>query len=425
MANELVSVNSQIAPVVSDIHNMQYMRVTSLRDFDECPDRWRVKYLEGIVQGGSNAADIGTAIHSLVEMQLKGTFNPEYEADEYQFMSHFKIIPKSEQAKVLEYLQGLEAFASMELLALEHEFEFKFSEDMPPIRGHIDAVFRDADMNIYIVDHKTNRSSNDETWWSMQLQPQIYSYAARRLWECRSVTFHIGYVMLGYNIEWPVTEQDDARLERRIGELWKKMVEYSYKYAEERIEFPGAHWPRRVTEGCRWCPIKNNCIDYTNSLTNFAKSFEDKRRQATLTEQLEFVDAVEKLAAAEKAALQAVIKEKVKNSPTGDFVDGDTTWQIAFREQRSIQASHMLGVLGALLNEKKLSVDIYKEFLDVIFSVKVTGADKLTKAQPILKDVFADITQRVSVGDGTLKPIKNNKLMGGIKQIGTTDGEHA
>ena len=412
------SPNSQIADSASVPALLDYIRPTSLRDFDECPDKWRVKYLDGFKgdrDGKNKASDIGTAVHSIIEMHLKAMSGHEF--DQVLFKREYAKIPVSETDALMAYLERLNEFAGMEVLGVEIEFVSSMIHGMPPIKGHIDAVFRDMDMNIIILDHKTNRSSNDETYWSSQLQQQIYALAARNVWQCRSVDFRIGYVNLGYDVQWTITPQDDARTVRRITEIWEKMQQYSYEYQNERQHNLGAHWPRNVTEGCRWCPIQSRCIEYQESLNNFAKSFE-KKISTTITQQLEFTKIVEKLVAAKKDELEEIIRARVVSSDTGSFTDGDTTWQMANKTQRSVKASYLMGLFGAMLKEEVLSVETYKEYLDIIFSAKITGIDKMLKAHPELKELVTEIIEIVPVGAGSLKTVKHDKMIGNTMRLG-------
>lgn len=414
-----INTNSIIAPASKTLSGLQYIRVTSLKDFDECPDRWRAKYMEGVKEADSKAANVGTAVHSIAEMHIKAKHDDTFVLDEDEFRRNYMIVPANEADRMMEYM-GTLSDEPMHAIGVELKFEIEVVPGMPIIRGHIDLLLQDDEGNVTIVDHKTNRSANDETWWASQLQPQLYSLAVETLFKPRSINYRIGYVNLGYNVEWSVTRQDNARTVRRIAELWEKMQECSLEYERDAAHMPGAHWPRNVTQGCQWCPIKSRCSDYNESMNNFARSFEAKRA-ATLSERLEFAQTVEKLACAEKELLQATIKARVLSDPTDEFHDGDVSWKIVQKQQRSVKPSHLLGVLGAMLNDNVLPVETYKNNLDIIFSVKVTGLDKMSKTVDGLKEVIESITAMKPVGDGTLTMVKNERRIAGTQGIGALD----
>lgn len=415
--------NSEIAAPSSLLSKMEYIRVTSLKDFDECPDRWRVKYMDGLKQLNSSASNIGTAVHDIVEMHIHSAFDKEpFVLCADTFKKAFVVIPENEVQNMSDYAEQLiNDMSGMELIAVEFEFQLEnIIKDMPPIRGHIDAVFMDAEGHYVIVDHKTNRSGNDETWWSNQIQPQLYALAIYEAFKPRSLSFRIGYVNLGYNVEWPIVAEDHQRTLSRVEKIWKDMAEYEATYEYDKKGILSAHWPRVVTQGCQYCPIKNRCAEYSQSINNFAISFAAKR-EFSLSERLEFVSTVEKLAAAEKESLKEIIKARVLSSESNEFDDGEYSWQVIQKSQRHIFASNLIATLGGFLKNDRISVQEYQDCLDTIMSVKVTGVDVLIKQLPGIKDDIGRITIQKNIGGGTLKQIKNKHRIAGTQGIGALE----
>ena len=177
------------------LSGLEYLRVTSLRTFEECPFTWAATYL-GEAKGEDNEySKIGTAAHSIMEnflLELWPTsvcanisqtrrlaMSPEDKIIDDEIL--WKIIPEDEVSKLHEYMDTFSDMfeAGYTLLTLEETLEQNVDGVPIPIRGHSDAKFLSPSGAIVIVDHKTNRTHDTADWWRRQLQQLLYARASK------------------------------------------------------------------------------------------------------------------------------------------------------------------------------------------------------------------------------------------------------
>ena len=237
------------------VRDMPSLRASTVTAFELCPRQWASRYYYGTEEKESAALRTGTAAHSVIEDALRGR-----PLD----LSVMKDVKRPGESKaVLEYVSSLEGLRAKTWL-VEHRWELPWRSDAPPLSGTMDVVAVDPDM-LLIADHKTNRKPETVDDWKKKIQPRLYAYAARRLWDWTGypmIRFQIGYVLLGIEREWTIGPEEDDITIARVGTAWDAMLEY------ERLN----GWPERLNPYCRYCPIKNYCQSFAQSEAA-AKSF--------------------------------------------------------------------------------------------------------------------------------------------------------
>jgi hypothetical protein len=140
---------------------------------DGCSWQYFLTYIIGLNTGKKPYAAIGTAYHSAIELhennRIKNIETTKEEMEDYAVKLLSKTI-KSDDAEYEELFKNLRDALSnwyevhrpvvlnWEVVAIEPEFTLSLVDDHKPIGGYIDAIYRDADGKVFIVDHKTAKS---------------------------------------------------------------------------------------------------------------------------------------------------------------------------------------------------------------------------------------------------------------------------
>jgi hypothetical protein len=140
---------------------------------DGCSWQYFLTYIVKLNTGKKPYAAIGTAYHSAIELhennRIKNIETTKDEMEDYAVKLLSKTI-KSDDADYEELFKNLRDALSnwyevhrpvvlnWEVVAIEPEFTLSLVDDHKPIGGYIDAIYRDADGKVFIVDHKTAKS---------------------------------------------------------------------------------------------------------------------------------------------------------------------------------------------------------------------------------------------------------------------------
>lgn len=382
---------------------LEYFRVSSMKVFEQCPHTWASRWLGHAEEGDSQAALIGTAVHTVAEEVIRAAFLGE--ADDDAVGRAMQVVPVEEHQACIEYMSSLPSPADWNLLALEDEFTIGMWSGMPPIRGHIDAVFERADGSgdVLVVDHKTNRRYDGVDYWSNQLQMLLYAWAVRQKWPGRRVRFRIGYVNVGTNVEWDTSPDDDGPLADRMRGIWERMQVYA----------SSGQWPQAINSDCSWCPVKNICSTYNEAVVDFKTSFLTKV-QTTTADKLQFCKDVQKLAKAKEEELEGQLKKEVQEAG-GRLEQGGKVWTVEPGQKRRTASFGKVWPTLISLAQYPGFESLWQtvgELSDDLMTVKVGGLDALLKKHPGAVDAVNHCIEMAG-GEPTLKgkEIKN----GGVK----------
>lgn len=370
------------------LHQLEFVRVTSLKLFEQCPHTWAFRYLNEGEQKRSKYGEIGTAVHLVIEHFISAMFGGD--SNENTVADALQKVPEEETEPLMNYLNALTGLTEGKLIALEYEFTLNMPGVGPAIRGHMDAIFENKDGTIVILDHKTNRSYDTKVWWSKQLQPLLYAWAARKLWPGRPVMFCIGYVNLGKCVPWLTEPEDDAYLERRIARIWESMQEYASV----------GSWPQTFNEHCKYCPIKDTCGEHRHALTSLKDTFMNRVGMKTAGERYVWLQCVIDTASAMAEELkEQLIAEAQENE--GVLQHGPHRFTTSFSERRQITPTDVISAIwDAGMNPQAI---LYSDDVDKIFSAKVTALDKLCIKYPKLRKEIDARTQKVKSERPTLR----------------------
>jgi hypothetical protein len=246
----------------------------------------------------------------------------------------------------------------------------------------MDMIYEDAGGNIYILDHKTNRSLDKLSYWQENLQPRIYAWAARQMYPGRRIFFQLGYVnfpMAMYT--WETHAEDDAELERLLAMYWKEM-----EYQEKKNQ-----WERTPNVNCRYCAIQTTCGARQTAIATFKESAIDMLTPKPLAERLERAKLIAKLVADEIDNIENAIKTMIGNSES--VVDGDYVYSATESQTRFINAVDALPpVIGFIRDADSDDPEDQSMRLKMIadlMTVKVTALDKLKRTDPALYNALA------------------------------------
>ena len=215
---------------ISSLDDIQKIRVTQVEGFHGCPARFKAAFLGEGNNNKSKAAEIGTALHLVIERYLCDQFElytPEWE--EYLVWLHKKGVPTKERQALLTYLQSLESMRQ-HVIAVEWEFPLSLVSGAPDIVGHIDATFCNEQGGITIRDHKSNRQFEGVSEWKKKFQPILYAIGVSEHYPGHAITFEIGYIILGEVVSWNISVEELAiykqHLTRRYAEMWEEILVY-------------------------------------------------------------------------------------------------------------------------------------------------------------------------------------------------------
>lgn len=407
---------------IGPLSGLEVLRATGWKDFEACPKTWALKFLgpdagKDDTKAGS-ASDIGTAAHSIVEHSLRIVYGIESVPEEGSpaeaevQAALWKKIPAEECEYLADYLSVVTSTEIVELLGdgIEHEFRITLEGIDVPLKGTMDLVGLTEDGAILVLDHKTNRGYDGKDYWSAELQPLIYAWAARKLWPGREVRYRIGYVNIGVPVDWVTDPAQDAPLEARLRANYARMRHYD----------AAGDWPTVVNDRCKWCPDSKTCPEHRAAIDNFRSSLLSRLSTTTPTERLAFVTAVKKSAEAEEAALKAQIALDVK-AAGGRLVQSGVEWYEKTTESdRKIPAGPAVSAIGRWASGRPTieAIDL-ESMLTELMTAKVGAADKIAKRYPELGKALADLVYREgSKTTLTARPLKPEELANGVSAHG-------
>jgi len=369
------------------LDELEYIRVTSWRTFEECPHEWAAIYLADNKSEDTEASRIGTAVHKIMEnFQLK-VFRPPHMLEEQRAyleqadaagdgaenpedLAAWKVVPAGEVDGVYQYMDTYDELAEKGymLMALEEEVDFWVPGVPVKIRGHLDARWLTPTAAIMIDDHKTNRSYDGASWWREQLQQMLYAYATRQRFPGKRIVMRIGYPNLGRHVEWETDPEDDERLVHRIQKLWADM---------QRHEAEGV-WPKTVHDKCVWCPVRKHCVEYERAIWDFKQSSERRLFPLPPTQQLSMLRTIKKLVDAKEEELEEQVRAEVAAAGGSKLIDGEV-WYLETGERRAIPAETAFRIISAQVAAEPSLGPVVISRMDDVFTAKVGGIDKLIR----------------------------------------------
>ena len=381
---------------VDSLDALEYIRVTSIAEFLTCPAKWRANIL-GISKKPVTtipelpiATSIGTLVHDIIEQYLKNNFelDDSWWNNAVESLERMKVPPK-ERIALYRYIARL-AERKKDIIAIEYEFDWKIIGGAPPVRGHIDAIFRDSNGRITIVDHKTNRSYQNVTWWKDQIQPLFYMAAASNfLSTLYPIRFEIGYVNLETTVNWEADGLEIERVDRIYTDVWEAI-----KFYRKTNE-----WPEHLNDYCNNCPVRDSCLTVQYAHTNFMTSFKGQQR-TSLTEQYIWAAQVLKTIEAKVSELKDSLIFEIM-AAGGKIAEGKYTFGLKTSRRRQIPYRDLQSQVGKVIqrltdngniSEANKLWDDWAIISNELISIKTGVLDVFIEKYPILRDEIEAIT---------------------------------
>ncbi len=389
------------------IYTIDRLRPTALQLFEECPASYCAKTLskDGIPEKQNRYARAGTAAHRCVELTVQTlTDKPPTEEDWKKAEKELNSASLSgdETDNTVAYCNKINELikSGYQIVAQEHLFRIQMFEGMPPVSGTIDLILLAPDGYLLIVDHKTNRQGEAVDDWRWRLQPLLYAWACRKLWNgFKGVKFQLGYINLGYDLIWETSPDDDQWTERRVWEIWNKMVSYS----------SSGEWPVQFNKLCGFCPVKDVCPAYKTHITEFNSNFLQSMDTDAVAVKYEKLKLIRKLAATAEEELEQQLIDQIKASG-GKLKIGQLEYSLSYSSRRKVDYEKYTELLfrsfdAGLINESELVK------ANSVYEIGLGKFDKIVKELPQLKKELEATVEKVtgtnpSVNVTTLKAIE-------------------
>ena len=242
-----------------------HLSFSRLNTFEQCPLKFRFRYVDKLEAEPSDPLKFGAAIHAVLEELVR----EHVEAERAGPLPHERALELLRRMWTSEDLTGVALFHEgaeildsfirdqgvlnhRDVLAVEKKFELEVGRFN--VLGYIDRVDVVDDETIEVIDYKTNRVlfTRDEVDSSLQLS--LYHFAARQLWPWAKkigLTFHV----LRHGVRMR-TERTPEQL-RVAGAC----VEMLGGMSEETEAFPA-----RLNAHCGWCEHRHACPAYADAL---------------------------------------------------------------------------------------------------------------------------------------------------------------
>lgn len=381
---------------------LEYLRVTSLKTFENCPFTWARKYLpaEGVPEERSGAAAIGTAVHAICEdflMQLHADgYEPVDQTDNWMLIPGNEIT--GEKANVTKYLNTLAELDCVQALCVEERFYHRMRPDAPPISGMMDFVCEMPGKRLLILDHKTNRGYNNKDWWAAQMQQLMYGWMARIEYPgYDTYSFRIGYPNLGNYVQWDTNPNDDIALKARFDGIWERMLQYA----------ADGDWPQKVNDECNWCDFKDSCEVRKNAVHSLRESFTATVGVKPATERLKYLQDVDKILKGMIERTKGEVSEDIK-ARGGSLTTTTDIWTLETGQTRVLDPVQALSALNWYSSEHPEAADALKAVIADVFKANVTGVDRAAAKYPEIGDLLTRYITKEPNANPTLKatPIK-------------------
>ncbi len=256
--DKLRNLNITIAPDFPREKPELHYSVTALQEFQTCPFKFKNRYLEEIpeiFEKKSEASDIGTEVHSILEnwdfAVIPGlTRNPEITA----LLKNLTSLPIFERMKTAQKIYK------------EYPFYYKWGSFM--IEGIVDLIFQDAQGKWVILDYKTNNIKASEVQkYGKYYEFQTNTYA----WILSELLYPIDEVILlflrpqvCYEQSW--SSQKEEMIQQKMKSLFESIKESKFQ--------------ANVGDHCRYCGYQGFCEAYLQNkrqLRNILPSLENTR----------------------------------------------------------------------------------------------------------------------------------------------------
>ncbi len=210
----------------SDVYELNYSKI---KTYLECPQAYKLKYIEEKREGLVPASSLGVSIHRTLEEYHRNSNDPS-ELLSYYDDCWLGAGYASAGEQMEWYLKGkkmLETYA-------EHEYErkttvdstereFIFEEKPWTFRGKIDRIDKHPDGSWEVIDYKTGTDVDLSLPVTDSLQMGIYAVGARRAWHMQKGKATFYFVAFDKTVSAPFEAFDERKILDTFIEVGKKI----------------------------------------------------------------------------------------------------------------------------------------------------------------------------------------------------------
>jgi RecB family exonuclease len=347
-------------PVVSGYRN-DYLSVSRLKTFENCPRQFRLKYIDRVHPAKENdlaehynePSTFGSLLHLVlertyrhfVEQGLAGrvddvTISRFYRDsfEEFPDLSGADLFAEGIEL-IRAYFRRYPVLDSKEVLAVEQKFEFPLG--VFTVMGFIDRIDKLDHETIRIVDYKSNRMlfSHEETETDIQLS--TYGLACRDLYPWAK--------KIEYRFE--MLRHDTLLSTERSDQALKDAADYLVVLGRRTEE---AHdYPARLNTLCGWCDVRSFCGEYQDAMKEgHAITDEIPIDFEELSKERARVDALAKLFKDRKDTIDREMKARIKAADAEELSGAGWKYKLVSRMSTTYPTVKTIDILSEELGPR-------------------------------------------------------------------------
>lgn len=305
-----------------------HLSVSRLRRYDQCPQSFKLHYVEEKPSEPGEAGEFGKLLHDTLERLFVWVVDEEFTG----FLPENKLVEFYRLAWQVSGLSGFELFQQglsilrsylrkhpkidhFNVLAVELEFNIQIEEFV--LNGRIDRVDRVNDDTVRICDYKSNRMLYTRDELDTDLQMSVYAIAARHLWPWAK-NFEFAFHMLRHD-----TILSTLRTEEQIEDAAVYVTTVG-RQTESDLEFKA-----RINPYCGYCDHRSQCASYEKALAEKVErvAFHEDELEK-IAEMRERVATLAKIAYRRKDELDMILRTHLERTESKELEVGEMRYRL-------------------------------------------------------------------------------------------------
>ena len=289
-----------------------WLSYSRLSRFEQCPLSFKLQYIDKRQAEPGMPLRFGKVVHAALEHLLRDVIEHEHTGplDEDRALTLFTQAWGAEKLTGLhEFAEGVAMLRSFvrsqgvvdhrDILAVEKDFRIPVGRFT--VLGFMDRVDRIDDETIEIIDYKTNRQLFTREEVDDSLQMSLYEVAARRLWPWVK-NVRLTFLMLRHGIR-----QTTTRTPEQLDAAMAYVAMLGAMTETETVFAP------KLGPNCVYCDHRNGCPAYADALTGRRATLgADPEDLDAVAREREEVARLAKVLYARKSELDGVLREHLK-----------------------------------------------------------------------------------------------------------------
>lgn len=224
---------------------------SSISMFNECPQRYKLKYIDGIKEKPKHYFSFGVSVHAALEYLYAAPAKPTLDALLTQYdLGWIRDGYHSEAEELKHWEQGRKIVSTFYLKhAAEQptavEYGFNIVVDGVPVTGKIDRIDAEPDGRIAITDYKTGKAfAAGRADGDAQLT--MYQLA------CEADGQRVARLAL-YHLPSGKVQASERHGQALVDDLRRRIVDTAEAISAGRFD------PKPSEQACKWCDYKSVC----------------------------------------------------------------------------------------------------------------------------------------------------------------------